>query len=307
MQSNNENAPSEPTLDFSADSLPIAPLESLRFRLTQTIDSLVALQNIINYGQAPAMPSWPDIMAKYTLLLAQTHSLSAALAGLSGGGTATSDGKSVFGTLALPLREPLSDQGLEEVHALERTAQTLDVRAQESARVRRSAGRMRTRGALGLGPGVLGVGGEAFPPDSEFGDGPGKRRPKEEDVLAECESIRNAHDARVERAVRAVAMLREKYDFKARVQVDQEEPEELDWDPRLGGGAVQAAAGGVTDMLEDGADDESGEEESDSDGGEDGEEGNGVEEFTLGMGTGMTPASSEIGTPSGFDFGSMEE
>jgi hypothetical protein len=50
--------------------------------------------------------------------------------------------------------------------------------------------------------------------------------------LNECVEIRGAHDRRVERAVRAVTMLREKFDWKQRVEVEVEEPEELDWDPR---------------------------------------------------------------------------
>ena len=50
--------------------------------------------------------------------------------------------------------------------------------------------------------------------------------------MNECVEIRGAHDRRVERAVRAVTMLREKFDWKQRVEVEVEEPEELDWDPR---------------------------------------------------------------------------
>jgi len=54
-----------------------------------------------------------------------------------------------------------------------------------------------------------------------------------EDVIRECDQIKLEHDERVDRAVRAVTMLREKFDWKTRVEVEQEEPEELDWDPRI--------------------------------------------------------------------------
>jgi hypothetical protein len=59
------------------------------------------------------------------------------------------------------------------------------------------------------------------------------RKPECEDVLRECIEIREDHDRRVDRAVRAVTMLRERFDWKQRVEVEVEEPEELDFDPRL--------------------------------------------------------------------------
>ncbi|KAG2068275.1 hypothetical protein BDR04DRAFT_1232896 [Suillus decipiens] len=59
------------------------------------------------------------------------------------------------------------------------------------------------------------------------------------DVLHECEEIRSSHDHRVERAVRAVMMLRDKFEWKQRVEVEVEEPEELEWDPRMGHEDVQ--------------------------------------------------------------------
>ncbi|TFY52623.1 hypothetical protein EVG20_g10476 [Dentipellis fragilis] len=80
---------------------------------------------------------------------------------------------------------------------------------------------MATRGILG----VLGMeGGGAAP---QVGS---KRKVEYEDVMRECENIRDEHDRRVDRAVRAVGMLREKYEWRARVEVEVEEPEELDFD-----------------------------------------------------------------------------
>ena len=61
----------------------------------------------------------------------------------------------------------------------------------------------------------------------------GVSKASHEDVVRECDQIKLEHDDRVDRAVKAVTMLREKYDWKVRVMVEQEEPEELDWDPRI--------------------------------------------------------------------------
>lgn len=61
----------------------------------------------------------------------------------------------------------------------------------------------------------------------------GTSKSSHEDVLRECNQMKLEHDDRADRAVRAVTMLREKFDWKVRVEVEEEEPEELDWDPRV--------------------------------------------------------------------------
>jgi hypothetical protein len=279
----------DPKYDFSSETLPLAPLQSLRFKVDQTVESIVALQHLIAYGGAPAMPAWPEIMSKYTILLSQTHSLMASLAGLTGGGTALPDGRgSVFSTLSLHPRAPVAeDAGRPELIGLLRNQQTNDVLADQDKTVRRLAEHMQTRGVLGL---MAGRGGPPpnFPPGSDFAEG--RRRVEDSDVLQECEEIRAAHDGRAERAVRALAMLRERFDFKARLQVDQEEPEELDWDPRLGMGAGpshDSGAGEDENMHED--EEGSTDEEEDEDGVDDA------------LGLGNTPATDSFsmpGTPS---------
>jgi hypothetical protein len=292
----------EPKFDFAGEHVPKAPLESLRFKLTQTIDSIQALHAVIQWGNTNTMPPWPEIMSKYTLLLSQSHSLMSSLAGLTGGGTATADGRSVFGTLALHLKEPMSEMQMDaEIANLIRNAQTLDVRTQETKTVRGIASHMNTRGALGLMP----PGGPPpnFPPNSEYADTDGRRgrKPTEEEVIRECEEMRMQHDARAERAIRAVAMLREKFDLKARLQVDQEEPEELDWDPRTAGGMGAVAPGarhgedGDTNMQDedDDDDDDDDDEDEEEDGSSEGDE-NGVDEA---LGLGMTPGTSPMSFP----------
>ena len=83
----------------------------------------------------------------------------------------------------------------------------------ENETVRRMSEHTRTGGTLGIVTGVS--------------------KASHEDVVRECDQIKLEHDDRVDRAVKAVTMLREKYDWKVRVMVEQEEPEELDWDPRI--------------------------------------------------------------------------
>lgn len=138
----------------------------------------------------------------------------------------------------------MTEQELDtEAAPLLRNQQTLDVLKMENETVRRLAEHMSTRGSLG----VLG----APPPAPTNGFGYGihvqPKKPEYEDVLRECAEIRAAHDQRVDRAIRAVTMLRERYEWKQRVEVEVEEPEELEWDPRFG----RAGSAGVPDASED--------------------------------------------------------
>lgn len=190
-----------PTLKMSenlllhAHPLPISSLESLKSKSTQIIESIHSLRFLLEQNNMPQMPSWPDILAKSNALLSQTHNFSVAL----------SSGNVSHAQLALhPQAAGLSDAQLDNVLIpLLRTQQTTDVLNAESDSVRR------------LSTAVF-----------------GKEKPSNEDAIRELEAIKSAHDARAARALRAVTMLREKYDWKARVEVEVEEPEELMWDPR---------------------------------------------------------------------------
>ncbi|KAI0077548.1 hypothetical protein K474DRAFT_1083547 [Panus rudis PR-1116 ss-1] len=220
-----------PTLQPSP--LPVAQLESLRFKINQMIESIQLLQRTVEMGGQPVMPAWPDILSKYTILLSQSHNLATSLgaqpssAATGRTGAASGPAQSLFEKLALHPSVAMTDAQLDnELIPLLRNQQTTDVLRQENETVRHLAEHMATKGSLGV-----------LAPTS--GDprrmGANQKRPEYEDVIRECEQIRIEHDSRVERAVRAVAMLREKYDWKARVEVEQEEPEELEWDPRLQG------------------------------------------------------------------------
>ena len=177
------------------------------------------------------MPSWPEILSKYNIILSQTHSFSTSLAAHPSSTSASAASArtgvgNVLDRTALHPSVGMSDVQLDgEVIPLLRNQQTLDVLRVENETVRRLAEHMATRGSLGVLEPV----------------GMGKKKAEYEDVLRECEEIRGAHDRRVERAVRAVTMLREKFDWKQRVEVEVEEPEELEWDPRVKRGQVGAA------------------------------------------------------------------
>ena len=273
-----------PQLAFDPSSLPIAQLESLKFKANQMVESIQLLQRTLDLG--PYMPAWPEILSKYTVLLSQSHNLSNSLLGTihaASGGSATSG--SPYEKLALHPSAPMTDFQLDnELIPLLRNQQTTDVLKLENDIVRHLAEHMETKGSLG----VMNQNGRTA---GQFQG----RRTEYEDVLQECEQIRVEHDERVDRAVRAVAMLREKYDWKARVEVDQEEPEEIEWEAR--GVGVAPSASQSERMNEDGESAETpiGGQSNDSDEEEELEEvlGNGGDHTP----DGGTPGVGEPATP----------
>lgn len=226
------------TFDHSA--LPIAQIESLRFKANQIIESIKALQMTIDFHPT-AISAWPDILSKYNLLLSQTHSFSSSLtaplpsaaARLNGAGTGPPSGP--FEKIALHPRTSVTDIQLDtEIIPLLRNQQTTDVLSMENETVRRLSEHMVTRGSVGV---LSGLPVPPPPGTTTFGTGFSSahlahRKPEYEDVLQECDQIRGDHDRRAERAKRAVSLLRDKFEWKPRVAVEVEEPEELDWDPR---------------------------------------------------------------------------
>ncbi|KAG6852981.1 hypothetical protein C0991_007758 [Blastosporella zonata] len=216
---------------LTTSGLPISQLESLRFKSSQIIDSIQSLQRTIEAGHMAAMPAWPDILSKYNILLSQTHSFSMGLSGTLSAVAASQNSRtgpsgSPLERVALHPSAALTDAQLDgEVIPLLRNQQTTDVLRVENDTVRRLAEHMVTKGSLG----VL----VPSPASTSTPFGIPKKPVEYMDVLSECDEIRGAHDRRVERSVRAVTMLRERFDWRARVEVEVEEPEELEWDPRL--------------------------------------------------------------------------
>jgi len=159
----------------------IASLESIKSRVNQLIESIQTLASLLEIYHPP--PPWPDLLAKYAVVMAQTHNLSRALA------------SSALPNTALHPRLPLLDAPLDgALIPLLRNQQTTDVLRAESASVRRLSTALKLP--------------EDPPPHAVL------------DVVAEVVA---AHDARADRAQRAVAMLREKYDWRVRVAVDPDE------------------------------------------------------------------------------------
>ncbi|KAI6044561.1 hypothetical protein EDC04DRAFT_2510947, partial [Pisolithus marmoratus] len=212
-------------LVFDPNSLPISQLESLRFKANQIIESIQTLQRTIEVGGQNVMPPWPDILSKYNLILSQTHSFYSSLTS----SLSQTQAKSPYEKIALHPSVGMTDAQFDnEIIPLLRNQQTTDVLQQENATVRRLAECMVTRGALAIS-GVQNQSSQAAPSSGIART----QRVTNEDVLRECAEIREAHDHRTERAVRAVLMLRDKYEWKQRLTVEMEEPEELQWDPRL--------------------------------------------------------------------------
>jgi len=126
----------------------------------------------------------------------------------------TSSATSIFESLALHPTLGLTDAQFDAgIIPFLRNLQTTEVLRMENETVRRMSEHTHTGGTLGVITGLS--------------------KASHEDVIRECDQIKLEHDDRVDRAVKAVTMLREKYDWKVRVVVEQEEPEELDWDPRI--------------------------------------------------------------------------
>lgn len=181
------------------------------------------------------MPAWPDILSKYTILLSQSHNLSMSLVASSAapnanranghGGSHTP--VNPYERLALHPSVPMTDAQLDnDLIPLLRNQQTTDVLKIENDTVRHLAEHMSTRGSLGV-LGITSTSSSNPPPVPRSRFGTQDKKPEYADVLRECEQIRLEHDERVERAVRAVTLLREKFDWKARVEVENAEPE--DW------------------------------------------------------------------------------
>ncbi|KAH9915428.1 uncharacterized protein BXZ73DRAFT_106157 [Epithele typhae] len=215
--------------------LPVGQLESLRFKTNQIVESIQLLQRTLAMGGANLMPPWPEILSKYNILLSQSHSLSMTLSAAHQASTAAQGNP--YEKIVLAPRAPLSDAQVdgEFIHHL-RTQPTLDVLRAENDAVRHLAACMHTKGSLG----VLGLAPVVGPR--------GRGHPEYEDVLRGCEQIRVEHDLRVERATRAVQLLRDRYEWKLRVEVEEEEPE--DWEPGFGGGGAEVSGGNTPGWVQ---------------------------------------------------------
>lgn len=207
-------------INMEPSKLPLAQLESTRFKINQIIDSINALYRVVEGGNMNSMPPWPDILTKYNLLLSQTHNLSASLLATAAqeqnshqnnssttststsAAQASSSGKP-FSKIALHPSRPLPESQFDaDLAPLLRINQTFEIGRQESATVRRLSSALPTAGLQKERPNV---------PETH------------QAVIDACARIAHEHDARCERATRAVNLLRDQYDWRLRVEAEIDE------------------------------------------------------------------------------------
>lgn len=194
------------------------------------------------------MYPWPDLLARYNLLLSQTlnfsNSLAAAVPPQPGSRPSDASVERIFEKLALHPKKALEDpQFHAEVAPFIRHNQTYDILKKESTTVSGLCDHLETRGSVGVLSGL---------PSARMKS----RKTTYEDVLQECAEIGGSHERRVERGRLVVAQILEKtdkYEWKERVLVEQPEPDELGFDPRY---VLSAGAGAVSAAPEDHIDEE---------------------------------------------------
>ncbi|KAF5339869.1 hypothetical protein D9611_009186 [Ephemerocybe angulata] len=234
-----QNAPVPPELQkLPTPVLPVSQLESLRFKTHQIIDSIHGLMGMIagNPMHPAYMPSWPELLSKFNVILSQTTTLSNALvtpfpttSSATGRAQGNQNAENIFQKIVLHPNVGITDQTMDtEIGPLLRNQQTTEVLKRENETVRHLSEHMSTRGMLGV-LGISNTTGDAPVNGARGIHLPPPRKPEYEDVIQECNEIRSAHDSLVDRATRAVALLRDKYEWKKRVEVE-DEPEDLKWD-----------------------------------------------------------------------------
>lgn len=222
-----------PQMNFNPSSLPLPHLVSLRSKLSQIIDSLNSLTLLIagNDINAMGMASWPDILAKYNNLLTQSHTLITTLSGAHLPQPARRPGEArrertnpyegiVLHPFNLVVPDPAggtavvdeAQQGMLE--NLLRTDPHPEVIKRWDASIRRFVER-RKGGDVTLRDGT-GAGGLAL----LSGIDPTREA---QDIVKEMTSVREGHDARIERAMRVVEELRDKWDWKMRVGTEEDD------------------------------------------------------------------------------------
>ena len=226
-------------MNFDPSSLPLPHLVSLRSKLSQIIDSLNTLTLLIagNDINAMGMASWPDILAKYNNLLTQSHTLITTLSGAHlpqparrPGEARRERGNPYEGIVLHPFNlvtPPVDASGaggtgvIDEAHQgmlenLLRTDPHPEVIKRWDASVRRfverrKGGDITLRAGDGTGAGGLAlIGGIDSAREAQ-------------DIIKEMTGVREGHDARIERAMRVVEELRDRWDWKMRVGVEEDD------------------------------------------------------------------------------------
>jgi hypothetical protein len=151
----------------------------------------------------PGMTSWPDILGKYNNLLAQTHSLSESLSGKH---------------IPAPPRKP-GEPPRPRVNQFEMTALHPLISLNE-LQTNMTVNLLKTQPL----PEVMSKADESI---ARFAE---KRKDGADDfdVIKEMQQIREGHDAKVDRALKSVMELKDKYDWKMRMAFDEPEDETIE-------------------------------------------------------------------------------
>jgi len=150
----------------------------------------------------PGMTSWPDILAKYNNLLAQTHSLSESLSG-----------KHIPAPPRKPGEPPRPRVNQFEMIALHPLISLNELQTNMTVNL------LKTQPL----PEVMNKADESI---ARFAE---KRKDGADDfdVIKEMQQIREGHDAKVDRALKSVMELKDKYDWKMRMAFDEPEDETM--------------------------------------------------------------------------------
>lgn len=150
----------------------------------------------------PGMTSWPDILAKYNNLLAQTHSLSESLSG-----------KHIPAPPRKPGEPPRPRVNQFEMIALHPLISLNELQTNMTVNL------LKTQPL----PEVMSRADESI---ARFAE---KRKDGADDfdVIKEMQQIREGHDAKVDRALKSVMELKDKYDWKMRMEFNELEDETM--------------------------------------------------------------------------------
>ena len=220
------SAPRPRQIQFNPDPVPLPHVENLKSKISQITDSLNVLASTIDGGGMPGMTSWPDILAKYNNLLAQTHSLSESLSG-----------KHIPAPPRKPGEPPRPRVNQFEMIALHPLISLNELQTNMTVNL------LRTQPI----PEVMSKADESI---ARFAE---KRKDGADDfdVIKEMQQIREGHDAKVDRALKSVMELKDKYDWKMRMAFDEPEDENMAGEQELENGENTAQEDVIAPELPD--------------------------------------------------------
>ncbi|CCA67375.1 hypothetical protein PIIN_01206 [Serendipita indica DSM 11827] len=214
-----------PITNFDPSNLPVAHLISLRARLSQIIESLNVLTYTIDGEGRPGMSSWPEILSKYNNLLAQSHNLINTLSGEHFPQPPRRPGEpereriNPFETIALhPLSVTTNPSVPNPTAGTLSAAQTTTGSSGNFDDTHH--GMLENLLRTDPHPAVIKRWDDTVRRFAERRKGGGSQI-EPQDVIKEMLEMKEGHDARIERALRVIADLRERWEWKMRVSFDE--------------------------------------------------------------------------------------